>query len=273
MAKVEIEIDDATGAIGTLPEPVQKMFDSKFKEAFGKGAEKSAKEAQAQIAAEVAKARAEVLAIGGDPAAAEKVKNLEQELSKRQEADALRDKNFEEAQRLRDERHAKERAELEKKAQEVSELSQAEIAKRDARLRANVRTDIKAEAVKANTRDASIEEVCELLEKFVGLDDDLQPIVKADEFRKRFTESKLGEDGKAVSIEGLVAEYLAMKPHHKAPVSGKGGGARGGFSISGTGAARGKDAEFEAAMDAVAERPTIASAAAVIGRLRQRQAS
>lgn len=271
MAKVEIEIGD-DGTIGTLPEPVQKFFTAKFNEAFGKGAEKTALEARGQIEA-AAKALAEEKAKhASDPASVEKVKSLELELSKMREAEAVREKNFEEAQKVRDERYAKELAERDKKLADEQQMTKAEIEKRDARLRANVETDIKAEAIKAGVRDASLDEVCEILAKFVGLDADFRPTVQADPFRQRFTESKLGADGKPVAIESLVAEYLALKPHHKAPVKGTGPAARGGASISGTNV-KTKDSDFAAALDAAADNPSVATAAAVVGRIRQRVAS
>jgi hypothetical protein len=275
VAKIEIDIDDATGEIGKLPEPVQKFLDAKYGEAFGKGAEKGEKEARQKLEVEIAKAREDErkkLGAGGDPAASEKLKNLEIELSKMKEQDAIREKNFEEAQRLREERHAKELADRDKKHADESATAKAEIDKRDARLRAAVTTDIKAEAVKAGALSSAVDDVSEILAKFVGLDADFLPVVQADEFRKRFPESKLGADDKPVTVEGLVQEYLSLKPHNKAPVKGVGGGARGGASTTGA-ATKGKDAEMEAALQAVADNPSVSSAAAVIGRIRQRVAS
>jgi hypothetical protein len=276
MPTVEIEINDNGSPAKALPESLQTWLNTKINEASGKGAEKAAKEAQAQLEAEVRKARDEERALasktGGDPAATEKLKNLEVELSKLKEEEAIRAKNFEEAQRLRDERHAKELAEREKKYGEEIGLTKAEIEKRELRLRQNIGTDIKSEAIKAGARDASLSEMGKLLKDYVDLDGDLNPVVLADAFKKEFTDSKLGEDGKPVSIEGLVAEYLSLHPHHKAPVKGVGGGARGGASISGS-VTKTKDAERDAALEAVAERPDIATSAAFIGRIRNRAAS
>lgn len=272
VAKVEIEIAE-DGTIGTLPEPVQKFFTAKFNEAFGKGAEKTALEAKAQIDAATKALAEEKAKHNSDPASVEKVKTLELELSKMREAEAIREKNFEEAQKVRDERYAKELADRDKRAAESESLTKAEIEKRDARLRANVETDIKAEAIRAGVREASLDEVCELLAKYVLLDADFRPAVQAEVFRQRFSESKLGADGKPVAIESLVAEYLALKPHHKNPVKGTGPAGRGGASINGGHAAKGKDAEFAAAIDAVSEAPTIHAAASIIGRIRERGAS
>lgn len=265
MATLEIELND-DGSVGTLPPELQKFMDAKINQAFGKGAEKAAKEAQAQVEDAVKRAREEERRSGGDPAAVEKVKNLETELSKLREEEALRTKNYEEAQRLRDERYAKDMAERDKRTAEVEAASKSEIERREARLRQNIRTDIKAEAVKAGTRDASIDEVSKLLKDFVGLNDDFDPVVNAEAFRAEFSESKLGEDGQPVSIEGLVAEYLALKPHHKNPVTGKGGGARGGYSTSGT-AVTTKNGELANALQAVQDNPTIDNVADAFRRM------
>lgn len=258
MATLEIEIKD-DGTVGTLPEPLQKLMDARFNEAFGKGAEKAAKEAKAQIEDAVKKAREEERAAkgGNDPAATEKAKALEVEISKLREEEAKREKNFEEAQRLRDERYAKELAEREKKFEDERTDVKSALEKRDARLRQNVQTDIKSEAVRAGARSESIDEVCELLERYVGLDDDLLPVVKADAFRARFTESKLGEDGKPVSIEGLVEEYLSIKTHHRAAPQGRGGGAPGGRSLQG--GPKSKTTELDGRLEAVKADPTMAN--------------
>lgn len=256
MAVVEIEVKE-DGSFGTLPEPVQKFLDAKYNEAFGKGAEKAAKDAQKQIEEAVRKARDEAKRDGADPAAIEKAKNLESELSKLREEEAKREKNFEEAQRLRDERYAKDLAEREAAAAERDAAAQAAIEKREARIRSSVTTDIKAETVKAGAREGSVDEVSELLAKYVDLDEDFAPVVKAELFRQKFAESKLGEDGKAVSIEGLVAEYLALKPHHKAAPAGRGGNARNGHSLSGTPPS--KTSELDARLEDVKTNPTMAN--------------
>lgn len=258
MAILEIEVNDK-GEIGTLPEAIQKFVDGKYNEAFGKGKAKAAEDAQKQIDAAVAKARederARLAKDGGDPAAIEKAKNLEAELSKLREDEAKREKNFEEAQRLRDERHAKALKEATDKHAAESEAAKSELVKRDTRIRELVDADIRVEAIKAGTRDASLDEVGELLSKYVLVGEDLRPSVDVAAFRKKFDGSKLGDDGKPVSLEGLVTEYLALKPHHKAPVSGKGGVARGGASLSGQ-PKTAAELEQASALAEVAENPS-----------------
>ncbi len=272
MAKVEIEIGD-DGKIGTLPEPLQKFVNDKFDEAFGKGKAKAATDAQTQIATAVELARKEEREKAGkvisDPAAVEKAKNLEIELSKLKEEDAVREKNFVEANRLRDERHANELKDREKALADLEAGKAAEVAKYAQRLRETVDADIRFEAARAGTRDESMDEVGELLTKFVDVDaETLRPIVNVAAFKAKFADSKLGDDGKPVAIEGLVAEYLTRKPHHKAPVKGTGGGARGGFSTTGT--SKAKDPDKEAALDALASDPSLANATAAFGRIGKR---
>lgn len=272
MAKVEIEIGD-DGKIGTLPEPLQKFVNDKFDEAFGKGKAKAATDAQAQITAAVEQARKEEREKAGKPsdqAAIEKAKNLEIELSKLKEEDAVRAKDFAEAQRLREERHANELKDREKALADLDAGRKAEVHKYAARLRETVDADIRFEAARAGTRDDSMDEVGELLTKFVDVDaETLKPVVNVAAFKVKFADSKLGDDGKPVAIEGLVAEYLSRKPHHKAPVKGTGGGARGGFSTTGTGT-KAKDPEKEAALDALAADPSLAHATAAFGRIGKR---
>ncbi len=266
MPKLEIEVGE-DGSIGTLPEQVQKLLDSKYKEAFGKGAEKAAKEAQSQIE-KIEKEHASAARVQTDPAAVEKAKNLEIELSKLKEAEAVREKNFEEAKRLAEERYAKELADRDKLRAEADTMSQAEIAKRDAKLRADVQKDIRVEASKANALPSAIDDIAELLAKYVGLSDDFEPTVNAEAFRLKFTESKLGTDGKPVSIEGLVGEYLSLKPHNRAPVRGTGGRAMGGASL--TALPTGKDAEFRGALTSLETEPSIANAANAFSRIGKR---
>lgn len=256
--KLEIEIGD-DGKVGTLPEPLQKFFDERFKEAYGKGATKAGEEAKAQIEAAEKKAREEererLKASHQDPAAAEKAKNLEIELSKMKEDEALRAKNFEEAQKLRDQRHANELAERDK----AVEAAQKETDRRTIRIRELAKSEIRVEAIKAGARAESLDELEALLGSQIGLDQDLKPFVRD---AKDPEKPRLDKDGKPVLIEGLVTLYLTERPHHKAPVKGTGGRATGGASF--TGQPKTKNAEADAALEQVTNDPSIANAASFI---------
>ncbi len=259
MAVLEVQIDDK-GEIGALPEALQKFFDKRINEAFGKGAEKAGKESQGQLEAAVAKARDEAAAAAKagqlTEAEREKLKNLERELSLKNEAEATKAKDYEAASKLREERFANERAEIEKKAAEERQQLADKIAKREGRIRDLIATDIKIEAQRNGAREDSLRLIGKDLNDFVGMGEDLLPVVNAAKFVKEFAQSKLGQDGKPVTIEGLVQEYLSLHPVHKAPVKGVGGRATGGFSQSGQVAKTGVDAEKADAIEDLSKNPS-----------------
>lgn len=240
MPKLEIEIGE-DGKVGTLPEPLQKFFDTKFDEAFGKGKAKAAEEAKGQ----------------GDPVTAEKLKAAELENSKLKEAEALRTKNYEEAERLRNERHANELKERDEKVTKAS----AEVTRHTERIRELTRNEVRIAAVAAGARQESLDELAVLLGSRIGLDDALQAFVTD---AKDAGKPLLDKDGKAVSIEGFVTQYLADHPHHKAAPGGRGGGAPGGRSLS---VRPGAPSEKVAAFERAAEAPTLASVAAAMAHV------
>lgn len=247
MAKVELEISD-DGAVGTLPEPLQKFFDTKFAEAFGKGAAKAAEEAKRQV---------------GDPVERERLKAAELENSRLKEAEALREKNYAEAERLRNERHANELREREEKLAKASE----ELTRRTQRIQELIGQSIRVAALDAGARKESLDELQQLLGSRIGLDDALQAFVKD---AKDAGKPALDKDGKTpLTIEGFVASYLADHPHHKAAPAGRGGGASGGRSLQGQ---RTGDTEKAAALEAVAQNPTIANVAHAFAKIGQRGA-
>lgn len=218
MAVLEVALNE-DGSIAKLPDQLQKLMDARISEAFGKGASKAAEEAKAQLEAERQKAKP-------DHTTTEKLKTLEAELSKRQEADALREKDFAEAQRIRDERHL---AEL-KAREDALESTKTEMARRDERIRQLAGSDIKLYASQAGARTESLAELETLLGARIGISADLRAFVRD---ATDPTKPALDKDGKPVTVEGLVTSYLTDHPHHKAAPSGRGGGANGGRSLSG----------------------------------------
>lgn len=246
MPKVEIDIGD-DGQIGTLPEPLQKFYDDGFKKAFGKGAAKAAEEARAQLAA----------AAHSDPVERERLKSLEMENSRLKEAEALREKNYQEAERIRNERHA---AELKEREDALAKAG-TEIQRRTARVRELVAGQIREVAIRHGARDASLDELSTLLGQHIDLNDALQPVVN-----DRAGQPALDKDGKPVTLEGLVIGYLADHPHHKAAPVGRGGGASGGRSLQGHGLT-GADADKAEVFERVAQNPTIANVARAFSRV------
>jgi hypothetical protein len=209
MPKVEFEIGE-DGTIGTLPEPLQKFLDKKINDAHTRAYSKAAEEARRQV---------------GDPVDREKLRQLEDEKKAREIADLERDKQYDAAAKLRDEKW---QGELQKRDQEIQ--------RRDSRLRDSLRAEIRAAAVRAGARDESLAELEAILSGRLDLNPDLQPFVKGDDGQPAIDK----KTGAPVSIEGLVSGYLDTHQHHRAAPAGTGGGARGGASFasgSGTDAA------------------------------------
>jgi len=260
MAKIEIDLpDDGTLDENNLPEVLKKPFQAMFDKAFGKGAEKAAKEAKAQLEKEIDRVTKELKTAGGDPVLAEKAKSLELELSQLREAEATRTNNLQEAQRIRDERHAKEIEDRDGKVK----AAQTEIERRTARIRELVTSEVRIAAQRHGARDESLDELDLLLSRRIGLNaDDLQAFVADD---KDPSKPAVGADGKPVTIDGLVQQYLTDHPHHKAPAGGRGGGAAGGKSLAGD--KTGEGGEFAAAVEKVAKNPTVASVAEAFSKI------
>jgi F0F1-type ATP synthase membrane subunit b/b' len=241
MAELTIEVDDK-GNIGTLPEPVQKFLDSKINDAFKRGAAKVEQDLKDRIA---------------DPAEKERLKLLEEENSRFKEAKAKADKDYETAEKIKEERHL---AALKEREEKLSQTQQ-EIARRDTRLRASLGSEIKAAATAAGARDASLPELVKLL----GADLDLDPTTLEAFVKGTDGKPKTDKAGQPVSIEGFVQQYLADNPHHLNSARGKSGRATGGASMQGLTAEPGsKDEALAVALD----NPTARNVSAAIGRIR-----
>lgn len=238
MPTVEIEIAD-DGTIAKVPESVQKLIDK----AFGQGRAKAEDDLRKTARP--------------DPVEVERAKTLEVELSKLKEADAIREKRYEDAQAEAAKRHEAALAEERKAADALK----SEVERRTGRIQELVRKDIRAAALEAGARKESLDKIEKLLAGDIGLDDALQTYVK-DSAGK----AQLDKDGKPVTIEGYVSQYLADNREFLASPPGRGGGAPGGRSLSGQ-PLTGAEAERAAALDAVAANPSIQNVAAAFGRM------
>lgn len=249
MPTIEVAISD-DGKIEKVPAEIQKLIDR----AFGQGQAKASDEA-----AERTKAEIDRIKKAGDlsPAEREKLQTTEAELSKAREALALRDKNYDEAQKIRDARHTAELAERDVKVK----ATEAELDKRTDRIRTLLGKEIRAIATAEGARKESLDELEVLLGGRIGLDDALQAFVKD---AKDAGKTALGQDGKPVTVEGLVKQYLTDHPHHRAGTPGRGGGAGGGRSTVGATGATGDKAH---AFDALERNPSVASVAAAFAHV------
>jgi len=243
MPTVQVEVSD-DGNVGTLPEALQKLFDAKFNEAFGKGKAKAAEEAKSQM---------------GDPVERERLKLLEAENSRLKEAEARAKGDAVEAEKIRNQREAQERADWQAKLDAAAK----DIDRRTTRLRELTGKEIRAAAMAAGARPESLDELEVLLGGRIGLDDALQAFVRnAQDAGKPL----LDKDGKSVSIEGFVGQYLADHPHHKAAPGGRGMGGGGGRSLAGQ-PLSGVAADKAAALEEVAKQPSVANVARAFGQV------
>lgn len=132
------------GTIGTLPEPLQKLFDARIREVTQRAKAKTP-----------------------DPVEVERLKTLEAENEQFRIKDAEAGKRYEEAIAIRETREQAERTRL-----------QAELDRRTDRLTRAARIEIKTEALRLGARDESLDELVELLGTRVTLNDDLDVVVK-----------------------------------------------------------------------------------------------
>ena len=139
---------NADGTIGTLPDPLQKFFESKLKDALKRG--------QAQTASP-------------DPVERERLRQLEAENQAFKVADAERDKRYEEALTLRDTEYT---AKL--------TAAKAEVDKRHARLLVSLGAELRAAALQAGVSDEALVPLEAVLRPRLALSDTLDPVVLVD---------------------------------------------------------------------------------------------
>jgi hypothetical protein len=241
---IVIDVDEQ-GNIGTLPEPVQAFVNKAINEAFKRGAQKVEREMSGRSI---------------DPAERERLNQAVADANLLREEIATRDKNFEEAARLREERFQRE---LDQREQTLKS-KETEIGRRDARLRGMLGAEIRAAAVAAGAREESLPELQKLLGADLDLDENLDPFVKGEG-----NAPKLDKDGKPVSIEGLVREYLASHPHHLAGGRSQSGRAQGGAAIGRAGVT---SSPMDESMDRLAQDPSLRNVTGAVRTLRQRAA-
>jgi hypothetical protein len=82
----------------------------------------------------------------------------------------------------------------------------------------------------SGAREESLPELRVILGNYIGFTDDMEPYIKGEDGKER----RLA-NGQPVTLKAFVKDYLDTHPHHKAPVKGAGGGARGGATFRGAG--------------------------------------
>lgn len=220
MARMEIEVDDSKGEIvGDVPEALKAIFarieNTSHGQGYGKGAAKAAEEAKAQIAKEVAEARAKLEADA--PVKAAQYQQMETDYKALQTRLLEQERGHSSMLKEREENHARQMLE---RADRLTKFG--------ARIQDLTKAQLRGEAKGFGARDESLDELQVILHASIGYDDDMNPYVRNADGTPRNVQ------GKPMSIAAFVKEYLDGHSHHKRPVTGAGGGARGGASFSGT---------------------------------------
>lgn len=234
--KLDIEIDDKGEIVGDPPEGLKAIFarieNTAHGQGFGKGAAKAAEEAKAQILAAVAAEKAKLDAMA--PLEREKFAR-ESEENKTLKAQMLEGaRETDRQQKAREEVHAT----------QLLERAEA-LKKRNVKIQALVTAQLKALAAQNGARDESLPELEVILGHRIKFDDEMEPYVVTEDGSGPAT-----HQGKPLTLDLFVKQYLDNHPHHRKPVAGQGGGARGGASLRTT---TGSPASLEQAKQSFAE--------------------
>jgi hypothetical protein len=216
MPVLNIEVGEDGKIAGDLPDPLKahlqsqidaeaskrakEASDKAFNEGFAKGNAKKAEELRPYIV---------------DPAEKERAKSLEQELEKLKIADLERDKKYEEANKIREERHAK----------DLSEAADR-VKTRDGKLRQFVGSEVKQAAMKYGAREDALDHIARLVGGEIDFDENLEPYIKGAD-GKPAVDAK----GQQLTVEGRVRQFLDSNRFYVKGPGGVGGGAPGGASL------------------------------------------
>lgn len=244
MAKFEIELDEKGEFIGTLPNEVTAVLErikaTAHGEGFGKGNQKAAEEAKAQITSTVAAEKAKWEA------------SLPAERAKWAEIESLNthlktqlDTTIQESRKnltTREEAHA---AEITRRVDLEGKLV--------TKIRGLVNDNLRALASKLGARDESLSELEVILQSRIDYSDPTQPFVRGEDGQPAKTTA-----GNPLPFDVFVKQYLDAHPHHRKPTNTAGGGARGGASMQGHqlptfDAARERVAKGDRSLDAINE--------------------
>ncbi len=216
MPALSIEIGDDGKIAGDLPDALKthlqtqidteaskrakEASDRAFNEGFAKGNAKKAEELRPYMQ---------------DPAERERAKSVEQELEKLKIADLERNKQYEDANRIREERHTKDLAEASDR-----------VKTRDGKLRQFVGSEVKQAAMKFGAREDALDHIARLVGGEIDFDENLEPFIKG-------TDGKPAVDakGQLLTVEGRVRQFLDSNRFYVKGPGGVGGSAPGGASF------------------------------------------
>lgn len=245
MPKFELELDDKGDFVGTLPPEFDSVLtrikSTSHGEGFGKGSQKAAEEAKQQIADAVKDAKRKM----------EMEAPLER--AKFEEIDTRNKLLATQVESMAQEHRKTLTQTAETHALEITKRAEA-LTKRNQKIQRLVTANLRSLAAQAGARDESLAELEVILQHRIGFDDDMEPYVKGEDGQAAKTTA-----GNALPIDVFVKQYLDNHPHHRKPVPGRGGDARGGASLHGrpapqsADAARTRVAEGDRSLDAINE--------------------
>ena len=219
MPKFEIEIDDKGDFQGQLPNELAAVLDrikaTAHGEGYGKGNQKAAEEAKAQIASTVAaeKAKWEAM-LPAERAKWAEIEEANKHLKSQYEAATQQSRK---TLTEREEAHA---AEITRRVERET--------KRDSKIKDLVNQNLRALAARNGAREESLTELEIVLQSRIGYDEDMTPFVRGEDGQPAKTTA-----GNPVSLETFVKQYLESHPHHRKAPAGAPGNARGGASYHG----------------------------------------
>lgn len=218
MARIEIELNDQGELVGQAPAELDAIFKrietTAHGSGYGKGVSKAAEDAKKQIAdaVQAEKSRLEAEA----PLRQAKYEQMEGDYKALQTRVIETERASSLTLKEREEAHAREMLE---RADRLKKLG--------GRIQDLTKAQLRGEARAHGARDESLNELEVILHASIGYDDDMTPFVRNGDGTVRSVQ------GKPMSIDAFVKEYLDGHTHHRRPASGQGGGARGGASFHG----------------------------------------
>lgn len=221
MAKFEVEIDDTKGEfVGEVPTALdailKKIEADSHGKGYGKGSQKAAEEAKAQIAESIKTERMRWEA--EQPGQRQKFAEIE-------ERNGLLKGQIDSLEETLRERGRNMTQLSENHALEITKRADA-LTKRNEKIRSLVVSQLRGLASQHGARDESLQELEVILQHRIGFDDDFEPYVKGEDGQPARTTA-----GNPLGMDVFVKQYLDNHPHHRKPVAGRGGNAPGGATL------------------------------------------
>jgi hypothetical protein len=216
--RIELELDEKGDIVGNAPAEIDAIFKrietTAHGAGYGKGVSKAAEDAKKQIADTIAAEKARLEADA--PVKQAKYAQMEDDYKTLQTRLIENERALNSTMKEREEQHARE---LLDRADRLKKFG--------GRIQELTKSQLRGEARGYGARDESLDELEVILHASIGYDDDMSPYVRNPDGSPRM------QQGKPMPVSLFVKEYLDGHTHHRKPVGGNGGGARGGASFHG----------------------------------------